>query len=137
MDDAIEKANRARGHGDPLGALRYVALREDALALALRGVAMAQLGEATASKPEPYYGVQRGDGSIYCPSLSESELPNPDANPRVQHWARSFTLSRERAGRGSERNLGRATRATAHSRSANGSLRRLCRLGHPRVLRRA
>ncbi|MGC4068924.1 MAG: helix-turn-helix domain-containing protein [Polyangiaceae bacterium] len=43
-------AARALGNGDVLGALRLVALREDATALALRGVAMAQLGELTRAK---------------------------------------------------------------------------------------
>lgn len=36
--------------GDPLGALRLVALRDDAPALALRGVAMAQLGDLARAK---------------------------------------------------------------------------------------
>jgi len=45
MDAAIAAAASALGAGDPLGALKRVALREDADALALRGIAMAQLGE--------------------------------------------------------------------------------------------
>jgi hypothetical protein len=36
--------------GDPIGALKRVALREDAPALALRGIAMAQLGDLTRAK---------------------------------------------------------------------------------------
>jgi hypothetical protein len=45
-DDALlDFAHRALTRGDPLDALRCVALREDAMSLALRGVAMAQLGE--------------------------------------------------------------------------------------------
>ena len=42
MDSLITAAARALAAGDPLGALKRVALREDAAALALRGVAMAQ-----------------------------------------------------------------------------------------------
>jgi hypothetical protein len=38
-------AARALAMGDPLGALNRVALRDDAPALALRGIAMAQLGD--------------------------------------------------------------------------------------------
>src|SRR6185369_2394595 len=36
--------------GDPLGALNRVALRDDAPALALRGIAMAQLGDLVRAK---------------------------------------------------------------------------------------
>lgn len=45
MDSLITAAARALAAGDPLGALNRVALREDAPALALRGIAMAQLGD--------------------------------------------------------------------------------------------
>ncbi|HYJ42323.1 MAG TPA: hypothetical protein VEW08_16130 [Steroidobacteraceae bacterium] len=45
MDALITAAGRALAAGDPLGALKLVSLRDDAPALALRGIAMAQLGE--------------------------------------------------------------------------------------------
>ena len=45
MDSLITAAARALAAGDPLGALKRVALRDDPAALALRGIAMAQLGE--------------------------------------------------------------------------------------------
>src|SRR5579883_3427941 len=45
MDSLIAAAGRALAAGDPLSALKRVALREDAPALALRGIAMAQLGD--------------------------------------------------------------------------------------------
>jgi hypothetical protein len=45
MDSLIAAAARALAAGDALGALKWVALREDPPALALRGIAMAQLGE--------------------------------------------------------------------------------------------
>lgn len=45
MDSLIAAAARALAHGDPLTALQRVALRDDAPALALRGIAMAQLGD--------------------------------------------------------------------------------------------
>jgi len=50
MDSLITAAAQALAAGDPLGALKRVALREDAPALALRGIAMAQLGELTRAK---------------------------------------------------------------------------------------
>ena len=45
MDSMITAAAHALAAGDPLGALKRVALRDDAPALALRGIAMAQLGD--------------------------------------------------------------------------------------------
>ncbi|SHK78619.1 HTH domain-containing protein [Halomonas caseinilytica] len=45
MDALIAAAGRALAQGDPLGALNRIALREDAPALALRGIAMARLGD--------------------------------------------------------------------------------------------
>ncbi len=45
MDSLITAAARALAAGDPLGALKRVALRDDPPALALRGIAMAQLGD--------------------------------------------------------------------------------------------
>src|SRR4051812_27739174 len=50
MDSLITAAARALAAGDPLGALKRVALREDAPALALRGIAMAQLGDLLRAK---------------------------------------------------------------------------------------
>ncbi|CUK20302.1 Uncharacterised protein [Achromobacter xylosoxidans] len=45
MDGLIMAAARALASGDPLGALARVALRDDAPGLALRGIALAQLGD--------------------------------------------------------------------------------------------
>jgi hypothetical protein len=50
MDALIAAAARALAAGDPLGALKRVALRNDAPALALRGIAMAQLGDLARAK---------------------------------------------------------------------------------------
>lgn len=50
MDSLITAAARALAGGDPLGALKRVALRDDAPALALRGIAMAQLGDLERAK---------------------------------------------------------------------------------------
>jgi hypothetical protein len=50
MDSMITAAARALAAGDPLGALNRVALRGDAAALALRGIAMAQLGDLDRAK---------------------------------------------------------------------------------------
>ena len=50
MDSLITGAALALAKGDPLGALNRVALRDDAPALALRGIAMAQLGDLERAK---------------------------------------------------------------------------------------
>jgi hypothetical protein len=50
MDSLITAAARALATGDPLGALKRIALRDDAPARALRGIAMAQLGDFARAK---------------------------------------------------------------------------------------
>ena len=50
MDSLITGAARALAAGDPLAALKRVALRDDGPALALRGIAMAQLGDFARAK---------------------------------------------------------------------------------------
>jgi tetratricopeptide (TPR) repeat protein len=50
MDSLINAAAHALSVGNPLGALKLVALRNDAPALALRGIAMAQLGDLVRAK---------------------------------------------------------------------------------------
>lgn len=50
MDILILNASRALAAGDPISALNHVALRDDAPALALRGIAMAQLGDFARAK---------------------------------------------------------------------------------------
>ena len=50
MDSLITAAGRALAAGDPLGALKRIALRDDPPALALRGIAMAQLGDLVRAK---------------------------------------------------------------------------------------
>ena len=67
MDSLITAAARALAAGDPLGALKRVALRDDAPALALRGIAMAQLGDLAQAKAllrraVRAFGPERGRG---------------------------------------------------------------------------
>ncbi len=50
MDSLIAASARALASGDALGALKRVALRDDPPALALRGIAMAQLGDYTRAR---------------------------------------------------------------------------------------
>ncbi|HVY82341.1 MAG TPA: hypothetical protein VG994_15220 [Steroidobacteraceae bacterium] len=62
MDSLITAAAHALAAGDPLGALKRVALRDDAPALALRGIAMAQLGDLVRAK-ELLRNAARGFGA--------------------------------------------------------------------------
>ncbi len=62
MDSLISAAARALAAGDALGALKRVALRDDPPALALRGIAMAQLGEHLRSR-ELLKRAERGFGA--------------------------------------------------------------------------
>jgi hypothetical protein len=50
MDSLITAAARALSTGNPLNALNFIALRDDPPALALRGIAMAQLGDLARAK---------------------------------------------------------------------------------------
>ena len=50
MDSLTTAAARALASADPLGALNLIALRDDAPGLALRGIAMAQLGDLARAK---------------------------------------------------------------------------------------
>jgi tetratricopeptide (TPR) repeat protein len=50
MDSLTTAAARALATGNPLKALNYIALRDDPPALALRGIAMAQLGDLARAK---------------------------------------------------------------------------------------
>ena len=61
MDSLITAAGRALAAGDVLGVLKRVGLRDDAPALALRGIAMAQLGDFARAKAL-LQGAARGFG---------------------------------------------------------------------------
>ncbi|HEX7990391.1 MAG TPA: helix-turn-helix domain-containing protein [Stenotrophomonas sp.] len=62
MDSLIAASARALATGDVLTALKHVALRDDPPALALRGIAMAQLGDLTRAR-ELLRRAQRGFGT--------------------------------------------------------------------------
>ena len=62
MDSLVAAAARALAAGDALGALKRVALRDDPPSLALRGIAMAQLGEHSRAR-ELLRRSARGFGS--------------------------------------------------------------------------
>ncbi len=78
MDSLITAAARALAAGDPLGALKRVALRDDAPALALRGIAMAQLGDlvrarALVRSAARAFGAKEAVGRARC-VVAEAEI---------------------------------------------------------------
>ena len=78
MDSLITAAARALAAGDPLGALKRDALRGDAPALALRGIAMAQLGEfvrarALLRQARRSFGVREAVARARC-VVAEAEI---------------------------------------------------------------
>ncbi len=78
MDSLITAAGRALAMGDPLGALKRVALRDDAAALALRGIAMAQLGDFARAR-----ALLRGAARAFGPkeAMARARCVDPD-----RHW---------------------------------------------------
>src|SRR5262245_54363148 len=78
MDSLVTAAARALAAGDPLGALQRVALRDDPPSLALRGIAMAQLGELTRARQllrraARAFGPREGMARARC-AIAEAEI---------------------------------------------------------------
>ncbi|KNY33468.1 hypothetical protein [Agrobacterium sp. SUL3] len=78
MDTLMTFAARALAAGDPLAALKHIALRADAPALALRGIAMAQLGDLARAKEllgnaARAFGNQEPMARARC-NLAEAEI---------------------------------------------------------------
>ena len=83
MDSLITAAARALAAGDPLGALKRVALRDDAPALALRGIAMAQLGDLVRAK-----ALLRSAARAFSPGVSPMQVLS-----MCRGWQIRFTTS--------------------------------------------
>jgi hypothetical protein len=97
MDSLITAAARALAAGDLLGALKRVALRDDPPALALRGIAMAQLGDFTRAKT-----LLRRAARAFSPREAVARARCVVAVRRsIENWviAPSFTPPAPRAGR--------------------------------------
>ena len=102
MDALIEAAAGALATGGPLSALNRVALRDDAPALALRGIAMAQLGDlesarALVRRAARAFGPKEAVARARC-VVAEAEIalasPLPPGRGRVQHGERLLDLGR-------------------------------------------
>src|SRR5947208_16910127 len=95
MDPLITTAARALAAGDPLGALKRVALRDDPPALALRGIAMAQLGELVRAKAllrraARAFGPKEAVARARC-VVAEAEIA---LALRDLSWAKALDLAR-------------------------------------------
>lgn len=105
MDSAIGAAARALSLGDPLLALKYVALRGDAPALALRGIAMAQLGELAAAhallrRAEKAFGASEPVAQARCVlARAEVALARRDLNGAARGLNEAGRLLAERGDR--------------------------------------
>ena len=85
MDSLITAAARALAAGDPLGALNRVALRDDAPALALRGIAMAQLGDLVRAK-----ALLRRAVRAFGPTESVARARRTRSRPRRRRTSRDL-----------------------------------------------
>src|SRR6188474_1428010 len=90
MDSMITAAARALAVGDPLAALKRVALRNDAPALALRGIAMAQLGDLPRAK-----GLLRQAGRAFGPREAMFRARCVVAEAEIALASRDFGFSRK------------------------------------------
>jgi tetratricopeptide (TPR) repeat protein len=96
MDSLIAAAARALAAGDPLDALNRIALRDDAPALALRGIAMAQLGDldrarALVRRAARAFGPKEAVARARC-AVAEAEIALVS---RDLHWpARALAAAR-------------------------------------------
>src|SRR6266699_2127762 len=127
MDSLITAAASALAMGDPLGALDRVALRDDAPALALRGIAMAQLGDLVRAKAlvrraarafGPKEAVARARCVVAEAEIALAEL-DPAPFPPASRAAHELVVAgvamrrlRTKAARGA---LARAERAARHA----------------------
>ncbi|MBB3590906.1 hypothetical protein FHX08_001250 [Rhizobium sp. BK529] len=124
MDSLITAAAQALAKGDPIGAMKRVALRDDPPALALRGIAMAQLGDLGRAKAllksaTKTFGPREAVARARC-IVAEAEIALVSRDlawPEKALEAARATLSR----RGDRVNA-------AHAR--NLQIRRLLLIGH-------
>lgn len=86
MDVQMAAAARALAAGDPLGALNRIALRDEAPALALRGIAMAQLGDLARAK-----SLLRQAGRAFGPQAPLARARCTVAEAEVALAARELT----------------------------------------------
>lgn len=95
MDSLLTAAARALGAGDALGALKHVALRDDPPALALRGIAMAQLGQLARAR-ELLRLALRGFGAREVLARARCTVANAEialALRELDRWPRALAAA--------------------------------------------
>ncbi|MFM9426932.1 tetratricopeptide (TPR) repeat protein [Variovorax sp. GrIS 2.14] len=120
MDSLIAASARALAAGDALGALKRVALRDDPPALALRGIAMAQLGEHPRAREllrraARGFGVHEEAARARC-IVAEAEVALAmrdlgSSFPSLRSLAAAATTLEARADRADTTDLGNALQA--------------------------
>ena len=111
MDSLIAAAAQALATGDPLGALKWVALRNDAPALALRGIAMAQLGDLVRAK-----ALLRRAARGFGPKEAVARARCIVAEAEIALVSRDLAGPRRRSIRHGRRSSGTATGRTRRTR---------------------
>src|SRR6202047_1133472 len=86
MDSLIAAAARALVAGDALGALKRVGVRDDPPALALRGIAMAQLGEHPRARELPRRGAPPPSGAPPAASAPTKSWRAPAVSSQRPRW---------------------------------------------------
>lgn len=130
MDSLITAAAQALATGDPLGALKRVALRDDPPALALRGIAMAQLGEFVRAK-----ALLKSAARAFRPREAVARARCVVAEAEIALAARDLTFPAKAL-------VAARTTLEAHGDSANAAharnveVRRLLLIGHLEEARR-
>jgi len=112
MDPVIAVAARALALGDALGALKRVALRDDPHALALRGIAMAQLGDLPRAR-DLLRDAARGFGPGSPPTVARCNLAIAEISLVLRDLGGLMELLQETGGilerQGDRSNLAHAT----------------------------
>jgi hypothetical protein len=115
MDSLITAAARALAAGDPLAALKRVGLRDDPPALALRGIAMAQLGDLARMKE-----LLRSAASAFGPNQATAHARCVFAEAEIALVSRDLSGRCRRSPRHGRRSkrmaIGRTPRMPAISR---------------------
>lgn len=124
MDSLITAAAQALAVGDALGAMKRVALRDDPPALALRGIAMAQLGDLTRAK-----ALLKSAAHAFGPREAVARARCIVAEAEIALVSRDLTWP-EKALEGARLTLERRGDRVNAAHARNLQIRRLLLIGH-------
>lgn len=124
MDSLITAAAQALAVGDALGAMKRVALRDDPPALALRGIAMAQLGDLARAK-----ALLKGAAHAFGPREAVARARCIVAEAEIALVSRDLAWP-EKALEGARLTLERRGDRVNAAHARNLQIRRLLLIGH-------